>query len=74
MLFRSIQAELREAAHNKTTLVIAHRLSTVVDAHEILVLDKGRIVERGTHAQLLSANGGYAQMWQLQQSQEEELS
>ena len=71
---RAIQAELREAAHNKTTLVIAHRLSTVVDAHEILVLDKGRIVERGTHAQLLSANGGYAQMWQLQQSQEEELS
>ena len=68
---RAIQAELREAAQNKTTLVIAHRLSTVVDAHEILVLDAGYIVERGTHAQLLSANGRYAQMWMLQQSQEE---
>ena len=68
---RAIQAELREAAQNKTTLVIAHRLSTVVDAHEILVLDNGHIVERGTHAQLLSANGRYAQMWMLQQSQED---
>jgi ATP-binding cassette subfamily B protein len=67
---RAIQAELREAAQNKTTLVIAHRLSTVVDAHEILVLDAGHIVERGTHAQLLQANGRYAQMWALQQSQE----
>ena len=68
---RAIQAELREAAHNKTTLVIAHRLSTVVDAHEILVLDAGHIIERGTHAQLLAAEGRYAQMWSLQQSQEE---
>ena len=68
---RAIQAELREAAHNKTTLVIAHRLSTVVDAHEIVVLDAGHIVERGTHAELLSANGRYAQMWALQQSQED---
>jgi ATP-binding cassette subfamily B protein len=68
---RAIQAELREAAQNKTTLVIAHRLSTVVDAHEILVLDAGHIVERGTHAQLLQANGRYAQMWALQQSQED---
>ena len=68
---RAIQAELREAAHNKTTLVIAHRLSTVVDAHEILVLDAGQIIERGTHAQLLAADGRYAQMWSLQQSQEE---
>jgi len=68
---RAIQAELREAAHNKTTLVIAHRLSTVVDAHEILVLDAGHIIERGTHAQLLAADGRYAQMWSLQQSQEE---
>jgi ABC-type transport system involved in Fe-S cluster assembly fused permease/ATPase subunit len=67
----AIQAELREAAQNKTTLVIAHRLSTVVDAHEILVLDSGHIVERGTHAQLLSANGRYAQMWLMQQSQED---
>ena len=68
---RAIQAELREAAQNKTTLVIAHRLSTVVDAHEIVVLDAGHIVERGTHAQLLLADGRYAQMWALQQSQED---
>ena len=67
---RAIQAELQSVAQNKTTLVIAHRLSTVVDAHEILVMDAGRILERGTHAQLLSANGRYAQMWALQQSAE----
>jgi ABC-type transport system involved in Fe-S cluster assembly fused permease/ATPase subunit len=68
---RAIQAELREAAFNKTTLVIAHRLSTVVDAHEIVVLEFGHVVERGTHAQLLAADGRYAQMWSLQQTQEE---
>ncbi len=67
---RAIQAELQSVAQNKTTLVIAHRLSTVVDAHEILVMDAGRILERGTHAQLLAANGRYAQMWALQQSAE----
>ena len=67
---RAIQSELQSAAQNKTTLVIAHRLSTVVDAHEILVLDAGRIVERGAHAQLLAMNGRYAQMWALQQSSE----
>lgn len=65
---RAIQAELKGVARNKTTLLIAHRLSTVVDAHEILVMDAGRIVERGTHANLLSLGGRYAQMWMLQQS------
>ena len=68
---RAIQSELREAANNKTTLVIAHRLSTVVDADEIIVLDQGVIVEQGTHAQLLEAQGAYASMWLMQQSQEE---
>lgn len=63
---RAIQQELASAAQGKTTLVIAHRLSTVVDAHEILVMDAGRIVERGTHAALLAQGGRYAQMWVLQ--------
>ena len=67
---RAIQAELSRVSQNKTTLVIAHRLSTVVDAHEILVLDAGHILERGTHAELLAAQGRYAQMWALQQSAE----
>jgi ATP-binding cassette, subfamily B, heavy metal transporter len=65
---RAIQAELQSVAQNKTTLVIAHRLSTVVDAHEILVMDAGNIAERGNHAQLLAQDGVYAQMWALQQS------
>ena len=69
---RAIQSELREAANNKTALVIAHRLSTVVDAHEIIVLDQGVIVEQGTHTQLLEAQGAYARMWSMQQSQEEQ--
>ena len=69
---RAIQSELREAANNKTTLVIAHRLSTVVDAHEIIVLDQGVIVEQGTHTQLLEVQGAYARMWLMQQSQEEQ--
>ena len=67
---RAIQAELARVAQNKTTLVIAHRLSTVVDAHMILVMDAGRIIERGTHAELLQAQGRYAHMWTLQQSGE----
>jgi ATP-binding cassette subfamily B protein len=65
---RAIQAELANVAHNKTTLVIAHRLSTVVDAHEILVMDAGQIIERGSHADLLAQQGRYASMWALQQS------
>ncbi len=65
---RAIQAELQGVAHNKTTLVIAHRLSTVVDAHEILVMDAGRIIERGTHQALLLLDGRYASMWAMQQS------
>jgi len=67
---RAIQEELRSAARNKTALLIAHRLSTVVDAHEILVMEQGRIIERGAHAQLLAADGRYAQMWRLQQAGE----
>ena len=67
---KAIQAELRRIARSRTTLVIAHRLSTVIDANEILVMDHGRIVERGTHEHLLLRNGAYAQMWALQQREE----
>ncbi len=70
---RAIQAELKGVAQHKTTLLIAHRLSTVVDAHEILVLDAGRVVERGTHQDLLAAGGRYAQMWALQQQSPDRL-
>ena len=68
---RAIQAELRSVSQGKTALVIAHRLSTVVDAHEIVVLEAGRVVERGAHAELLARGGRYAEMWRLQQSGEE---
>jgi ATP-binding cassette subfamily B protein len=67
---RAIQAELRSAAQGKTALVIAHRLSTVADAHAIVVLDQGRVVEQGSHAELLALDGRYAQMWRLQQAEE----
>lgn len=67
---RAIQAELRSAAQGKTALVIAHRLSTVVDAHQIVVLEQGRVVERGAHAELLARGGRYAEMWRLQQAGE----
>jgi ATP-binding cassette subfamily B protein len=65
---RAIQAELKSVSQGKTALVIAHRLSTVVDAHQIVVLDHGRVVERGSHAELMALGGRYAQMWRLQQS------
>jgi ATP-binding cassette subfamily B protein len=63
---RAIQFELDRLALNRTSLIIAHRLSTVVDADEIIVLERGHIVERGTHADLLEKNGKYAELWRLQ--------
>ncbi len=69
---RDIQEELKSVAQNKTTLVIAHRLSTIVNANEILVLQQGHIVERGTHAQLLAQGAHYASMWALQQNEPRE--
>ncbi|MFC0349365.1 ABCB family ABC transporter ATP-binding protein/permease [Undibacterium danionis] len=62
-----IQAQLKQIAKSRTSLVIAHRLSTIVDAHQILVMDKGRIIERGTHTELMNLAGAYAQMWERQQ-------
>lgn len=67
---KNIQQELREIAVNRTTLVIAHRLSTIMDADQIIVLDHGRIVERGNHNELLTQDGHYAHMWTLQQQEE----
>lgn len=67
---KRIQAELKRIAQNRTTLTIAHRLSTIADADQILVMDHGRIIERGTHQQLLAISGTYAQMWELQQQEE----
>ncbi len=65
-----IQSELRDIAQNRTTLVIAHRLSTIADADQILVMEHGEIVERGSHRELLELKGGYARMWALQQEEE----
>ena len=68
---KAIQAELERISQGRTTLVIAHRLSTVMDADQILVLSHGRVIERGTHMQLLELKGEYARMWALQQQQAE---
>ncbi|MDQ3186162.1 MAG: ABC transporter ATP-binding protein/permease [Pseudomonadota bacterium] len=68
---KAIQAELKRIAANRTTLTIAHRLSTIADADQILVMSKGSIIERGTHRELLAANGAYAHMWELQQQEEQ---
>jgi ATP-binding cassette subfamily B protein len=70
---QAIQAQLKEIAKDRTTLVIAHRLSTVADAAQILVLDHGRIIERGTHLQLLAEQGAYAQMWARQQAKKDDV-
>jgi ATP-binding cassette subfamily B protein len=66
---RSIQKELNELAKNRTTLIIAHRLSTITHAHQILVMEAGSIIERGTHESLLKDGQRYAEMWRVQQSQ-----
>jgi ABC-type multidrug transport system fused ATPase/permease subunit len=67
----AVQRALAEALRGRTALVIAHRLSTIRNADQILVMEAGRIVERGTHAELVAWAGRYAEMWQLQQSSSE---
>jgi len=67
---KAIQAELREISADRTTLIIAHRLSTVVDADQILVMEQGRIIERGTFRELIERNGKFAEMWRLQQEED----
>jgi ATP-binding cassette subfamily B protein len=67
---QAIMESLRNAAENHTTLAIAHRLSTIIDADQILVMEQGRIVERGRHQELLSQRGLYKRLWELQQQEE----
>ncbi|MBO6037170.1 MAG: metal ABC transporter permease, partial [Acetobacter sp.] len=67
---KEIQTALQTVAAQRTTLIIAHRLSTIVDADEILVMEQGEIIERGTHATLLEAGGRYAAMWAAQANEE----
>ena len=69
----AIQLELDRLSRNRTTLIIAHRLSTIVHAHEIIVMDRGRIVEQGSHKELLRRGGLYAHLWLLQQRDAETL-
>ena len=64
---KSIEKSLKKLSNNNTTLVIAHRLSTVIDADKIIVLDNGQVKEEGSHSELLDKNGLYAEMWQRQQ-------
>jgi len=71
---QAIQEQLKDIARNRTTLVIAHRLSTIADAQQILVMSQGRIVERGTHVELLAARGMYADMWERQQARAAETN
>ena len=71
---REIQEELKRLGEGRSVLMIAHRLSTVVDADEIIVLDDGRIAERGSHAALLAQGGRYAALWQRQQNEEHEAA
>jgi ATP-binding cassette subfamily B protein len=71
---REIQDELRAMAKGRSVIMIAHRLSTVVDADRIVVMEAGRIVEEGTHEDLLARQGRYAAMWQRQQAEEEDAA
>ena len=70
---RALQEELKGLARNHTTLIIAHRLSTIVHADQILVMDQGQIIERGSHAELIAKQGSYAQMWNMQKREDDQV-